>query len=398
MKSINTYYYLLNIKAKRQTTIMIQISKPKERLRFSTGISTAVSDWDIKKRKSKIASINKKIRDIEAKIEDFDNECQLMGKEIDLGELADIFRLKTNTPTKKKLFIDYIQMYYDANLQTKAHNTIKKYKTLINFISLNYPDLTLNDINSTFANNLKNLCLGNNEADNTLNKRFQLIKVVMNWCEDMNFIKDVNLKHFTHPQTPKIQAIFLKPKEIELIAKYDLTEKPNFDSIRDLFVIACYTGIDWADLKQITDTKNFKETSKGNKYFVIKRIKTEGKEIISYPPCNDIVFDILNKRNWKFDFISYDKSLQHLKNICKAIGFEDKITLVSKSGNKKISTTKEKHEFIAWKTARRSFISNSLSSGIQLEMVMSAVGHAKPSTTLIYQHLTAGDMVDAFFG
>ena len=106
----------------------------------------------------------------------------------------------------------------------------------------------------------------------------------------------------------------------------------------------------------------------------------------------------MNKRNWKFDFISYDKSLQNLKKVCKTVGFKEQITLFSKSGNKKISNTKEKHEFISWKTARRSFISNALKERKQLEMVMSTVGHTKPSTTLIYQHLSAGDMIDGFVG
>jgi site-specific recombinase XerD len=119
---------------------------------------------------------------------------------------------------------------------------------------------------------------------------------------------------------------------------------------------------------------------------------------MSYPPCNDIVFEILNKRNWKFDFISYDKSLEHLKTLCKTIGFKEKITLVRKSGNIKISTTKEKHEWIAWKTARRSNITNLMMDGKQIEMVMSAVGHKKSSTTAKYQHQHAGLMVDALVG
>lgn len=397
MKTINTYYYLLNPTAVKQTTIMIQVSKSKERLRFSTGICTVVYDWDKKKRKSKIVSINKKIREIETNIEEYDNQCQLLGKEIDLGELADNLKSNPNTPNKKKLFIDYIQMYYDAHKQVKAKNTIVKYKTMINFISLHFPDLTINDVNSEFGIALKNVCLEKKEADNTLNKRLKLIKVVMNWCEDMKYIKDVNLKNFTHPQTDKIQAVTLDYSEIESIRLYDFSDKPNLDSIRDLFIIACHTGIDWSDLPQLTE-KNLSVSPKGNRYFIIKRTKTEGKEIMSYPPCNDIVFEILNKRNWKFNFISYDKSLEHLKTLCKTIGFKEKITLVRKSGNIKISTTKEKHEWIAWKTARRSNITNLMMDGKQIEMVMSAVGHKKSSTTAKYQHQHAGLMVDALVG
>ena len=397
MKTINTYYYLANPNAKRQTTIMIQVAKTNDRLRFSTGICTVVSDWDKKTRKSKVASVNKKIREIEAIVELYDNQCQLMDKETDLGELADNIRTNPKVPTKKKLFVDYIQQYYDANKQSKAHNTIKKYLTLKNFISEQFPDLSINEVNTKFAVKLKTHCLEKNEADNTLSKRFQLLRVVLNWCLDMKYIKDVELRHFKHVQTAKIEAVILDPSEIESIRLYDFTDKPNLDSVRDLFIISCYTGVDWVDLPQLTK-KNLKLSPKKNKYFEIERSKTENKENYSYPPCNDIVLEIMNKWKWTFSFISYNKSLNHLKTICKTIGFKEKITLVKKSGNIKISTTKEKHEWIAWKTGRRSNITNLMMDGKQIEMVMSAVGHKKSSTTAKYQHQKAGLMIDAMLG
>jgi len=86
---------------------MVILGKKNERLRISTGISTAVSDWDKKKRLSKTASVNKLLRTIDGKVEMYDNECEITGKEIDLLELADLIKGDTiTTPKKRKLFTD----------------------------------------------------------------------------------------------------------------------------------------------------------------------------------------------------------------------------------------------------------------------------------------------------
>lgn len=398
MIQTSTYFYLLNADAKRKTTIMVMLGKKNERLRISTGISTVVSDWDKKKRISKTTAINKLLRTINNKVEDYDKECQLMDKEVDLAELADIIKSNNNIePRKRKLFTDYIQMYYDTHKQLKAHNTIKKYLTLKNFISEYVPGATLSDIDSKFAVKLKAYCLDKKELNNTISKRFQLIRVVLTWCEEMKYISDVNLKHFSHPQTDKIEAIVLTETEIQKIANVDLEGKLHLESIRDLFLIACNTGVDFVDLPQI-NKKNLHTTAKGNMYFQIIRTKTSERNLYSNPPCNKLVFDILEKRNWTFNYISYDKSLEHLKKVCELAELNEKITLTSKSGKKKISETKKKYDWIAWKTARRSYITNSMSDGKQTELVASAVGHTKTSTTAKYQHLKPALMVDLLVG
>ena len=398
MIQTTTYFYLLNAAAKRKTTIMVMLGKKNDRLRVSTGISTVVSDWDKKKRISRTTAINKLLRTINNKVEDYDKECQLMEKEVELAELADIIKCNNNVaPRKRKLFTDYIQMYYDNHKQLKAPNTIKKYITLKNFIIKYEPGATLPDIDAKFAVKLKAYCLDKKELNNTIGKRFQLIRVVLRWCEEMKYISDVNLKHFSHPQTDKIEAIVLTEIEIQKIANVDLNGKQHLESIRDLFLIACYTGVDFVDLPQI-NKQNLHTTTKGNMYFQIKRSKTSDHNLYSHPPCNKLVFDILEKRNWIFNFISYDKSLQHLKKVCELAELTDEIKLSSNSGKKKITYTQTKYDWIAWKTARRSFIKNLMSDGKQTELVASAVGHTKTSTTAKYQHLKPALMVDLLAG
>jgi hypothetical protein len=395
MLKIGTYFYLLNKVAVRHTAIMLQLSKGSERIRISTGISTVVSDWNEKKRKSKLASVNKILRDIDAKVEAYSNECELLQREPELSVLADLIRGNTDKPIRQKMFYDYIQMYYDAHKRVKAENTIRKYLTLKAFFIKNYPDKTIYDIDSKFATNLRTESLQKKESDNTISKRFQLIRIVLKWCNELKYIANIDLKHFTHSQTDKTEQIYLTVDELTQIENIDLSANKNNEFLRDVFIVACHTGVDYCDLNQLTKS-NLKRTEKGNRYFQIIRRKTEKGNIYSFPPCTDKVYYLLKKWDWNIENlkISCDKSRYHLKRLAFIAGIVENVTLKKKSGNEIIESTKPKFEWIHWKTARRTYITNHLLNGKMTELVSNAVGHKKPTTTAKYQQAKPALMVD----
>jgi len=399
MKTIGTYFYLRSPESKRDTTIMLMLSKGSERIRFSTGISTAVKDWNQKKKKSNIASINKQLRSIDDKAEAYRNECELREREIDLAELADIIRGDEQKTLKQKIFTDYIGLYINSHQRVKAINTIRKYETLKNFLNFHYPDKKLHEIDTKFAVDLKELCLAKKETNNTISKRFQLIRVVLKWCIEMKYLQHLDFKHFTHTQTEKTESIYLTRFELERIAALDLSDSKNIEFTRDIFLVSCYTGVDYCDLKQLTK-ENLHKTSKGNRYFQIVRKKTEKGDIASFPPCDDETFKILSKWNWDIDsnLISCDKSRYHVKRVAQMAGIDEMVKLSKTSGNEKLTKRKPKYEFVHWKTGRRTFITNKLSEGKMTEFVSNAVGHKKTSTTKLYQHLKPSELVDALAG
>lgn len=396
MKTIGTYFYLRSPESKKDSTIMVMLSANKERIRFSTGISTPVKDWNKKKHKSNLASTNKKLRSIEDKAEAYCNECELREREIDLAELADIIRGDENKALKQKVFTDYIQLYYDSHVRVKAENTIRKYLTLKNFFINHYPDKKLHEIDSKFAVDMKNYCLGKKEIDNTISKRFQLIRVVLKWCIEMKYLQPLDLKNFTHTQNEKSESIYLTPLELQKMTELDLTNNKNIEFTRDLFLVACFTGVDYCDLKQLTK-QNLHKTAIGNRYFQIVRKKTESKSIYSFPPCTDETYQLLSKWDWDIEgnLKSCDKSRYHIQKIARLAGIDEMVKLSKTSGNEKLTKRKPKYEFVHWKTGRRTFITNKLSEGKMTEFVSNAVGHKKTSTTKLYQHLKPSELVDA---
>lgn len=396
---IKTSIHLRDKNAKNSTSLFLFITNENGiREKVSTGLSIKPSEWIQEKQKSTNKAINDKLNEFREIIEKYDIDHRYVNiKDFDINDLKIL--LFENDPNKENkavtndLFSSYIKQYYELHKLVKAENTIKKYKTLQNFFELHYPKLRAKEINNAFAENLKAFCLSNQEMNNTLNKRFQLIRVVLKWLFENNKLKPFMLDKFAHGKDEKIEAIALLPNEIDAIAKVDLSTKPHLESVRDIFVLTCLTGVDWADISKL-NKENLYKSANGNKYFEFSRTKTENKDIISRPPCNKQVEDILKKYKWNLKFKSYQKSLEQLKEVCALAGLKESITLTSKSGNQRMKETRPKYEWIAWKTGRRSFITNFLLQKKPTEAVAVAVGHVKIATTARYQHAKAEHMVD----
>ena len=103
---------------------------------------------------------------------------------------------------------------------------------------------------------------------------------------------------------------------------------------------------------------------------------------------------MIDKYYWKLEFISYDKSLYHLKKIYELAKIDEEVTLRSKSGSQVITETRPKYDCVGWKSGRRTFITGKLLNKAPTEAVAFAVGHTKKSSTAKYHHVSLDRMVE----
>ena len=399
---IKAVFYLKDKLAKNKTRINLFVTSDSGlREKLSTGLSIKPSEWFQEKQRSSNKEINDQLKKFTEKIEAYDIDIRFKNeRDFDFFELKKL--LFTDKPEKAKkmvpsnLFSDYINEYYELHKNVKAYNTIKKYKTLEKFFRTHFPKLRANQINNEFATNLKAYYLEQKFLNNTISKNFQLIRVVLTWLFETNKLNEFSLKKFSHGADEKVEEVVLEFDELEKIAQLDLSNKPNLESIRDYFLLASYTGTDWCDLHHL-NKKNLHITSGGKKYFIFNRAKTEKKAIISHPPCSLESEKILDKYNWKLEFISYDKSLVHLKKVCALAKIDEEVTLKSKSGSQVITETRPKYDWVGWKSGRRTFITGKLLDKASTEAVAFAVGHTKTSTTAKYHHASPDQMVELLY-
>jgi integrase len=164
-------------------------------------------------------------------------------------------------------------------------------------------------------------------------------------------------------------AIYLSYDEIEKIYRTDLSAYPHLVEYRDLFVLACLTGLRFSDLSILhpDDLRNdllYKKQEKSEHWVVIP-LRKEAKVIFS------------KQFKEKMPKLTNPEFNRHIKTIGKLAGIQDRIRFSYKKGNKSVEVVRPKYEWITSHTARRSFCTNEFLAGTPVKLIMKISGHKK---------------------
>ena len=171
--------------------------------------------------------------------------------------------------------------------------------------------------------------------------------------------------------------IYLTEHEIKNMMALKAFEKPVYETVRDLFVIGCMTGMRFSDYSQLTLAKI------NNGFIQITQQKTSGRVTI---PIHPIVAQILAKYP---DGLPKCPANQKFNDCLKEIGkmmpelnqdFEKTLT----RGRKAEATIYKKWELLQTHTARRSFCTNEYLAGTPTITIMAISGHKTDKSFMAY--------------
>lgn len=202
----------------------------------------------------------------------------------------------------------------------------------------------------------------------TLKKRVTLLKQILNTvsASDLN----LEIKHFKALyKLRQMLPVVLSKTELELIAGLKLSGR--LERVRDLFLIQCYCGLRFSDLRQINS-----QTIKGND-IVIRMEKT--KDIVRIPIRSKLK-DLFDKYTVEKELILPDLSNQkyndYIKEVCVLVPELSVLeTVEEQRGIKIVKAKMPKNELVSSHTARRTFITQCLEKGISERVVMQWSGH-----------------------
>lgn len=237
-------------------------------------------------------------------------------------------------------------------------------------------------------------------AANTIASQFSIMKVWLSEAEKEGIV--VNKYYHKYPtMTLEVDNIFLTEEEIERLynidfskvsEKYNIDIKSNIEQTRDLFIIACWTGLrygDWRDLSksQITGDRIKVYTHK------------TGKEVVI--PIHPMVKAILEKYQWKLPK-GVDKTVtnKQIRKCGEIAQINDPVVISKIRGGKEILVKRPKYMFITNHTARRSFCTNMCSRGLPIKVIMAISGHTTEANFLKYVKIdkeTNADIVSKSF-
>lgn len=146
--------------------------------------------------------------------------------------------------------------------------------------------------------------------------------------------------------TATIQNICLTQEELDQLAMLDLRNKPGWDKARDLFLIGCYTGLRFSDIKRLTINHV------QGKEIVMPAQKTQQEVRI---PINTPAKNILVKNGGKTPKLPDQKVNEYIKEIAKLAEINTQIERSETKGGIQQIEQYRKYELIATHTARRTF-------------------------------------------
>ena len=180
-------------------------------------------------------------------------------------------------------------------------------------------------------------------------------------------------------EKPYQEIVILTLQELRNFYKYDFSDRPTLDHVRDLFCFGCYTGQSWSDIELFD-----KHDLSGNTWsFISSRTKREIKiELIGFASH---ALDILKKYNYRLPKISLFKFNEYIKLAAGIAGISGEIKIIRYRGADPITITKPKYELISSQCARRTCISLLLNDfNIPITNVLQISGYSDLKTLQNY--------------
>ena len=259
-------------------------------------------------------------------------------------------------------------------------------KRLQKFCSDNRFALTWQLFDKRFEERLTLWLIEQDYSANTIATQFSIIKV---WLKEAE-LNNIEIDKCYHSYTTKCQDvdnIYLTEDEINRIYAIDFNDetvratlRPNprdrIEMTRDLFVVACWTGLrlsDWGNLCNV-------EVRGDN--LVVHTHKTNTTVLI---PMHPVVKEIYAKYGNSFPKnVDKTRSLVHIRKCAEMAGINERTTLSRVKGGESIIIEGAKYQFVMNHSARRSFATNMYLKGVPSISIMAITGHTSEENFLKY--------------
>jgi|WetSurMetagenome_2_1015567.scaffolds.fasta_scaffold46104_2 integrase len=380
-------FYLKNPKAINETLIYLFFSFDNQRLKYSTGESVKPTYWNAEKQVVKnlgdeASDINDRLDKLRANVKkvyrELCNAEESINPEVIRQKLIELSKFKK---PKVDLFL-FIENHIKAVKSVKKAGTITSYNNTFNRLK-EYKEfvrkkIDFNNINLEFYYDFVDyLTKQRTFSKNTIGKHIKNIKVFLNEATEQGLNKNMDYKSKRFKKlTEESDSIYLTEKEIDKFSKLNVRYNKVLEQTRDLFVIACYSGLRFSDFSQLR-LENFNNG--------IIKIRTQKPDEVVAIPIHDKVKAILKKYNNTLPKAASSQQMNiYLKDLGQSAKFFDTVETSITKGGMKVKTFHKKYELITTHTARRSFATNLFLAGFPAISIMKITGHNSEKAFLKY--------------
>ena len=359
--------------------IYVRVTINGKRAEISTGTSYPIDNWDGKSsramgRSAGARSLNNKLDGIRQRLHECHEELIREGGYIDPQTVK--ARFLSNDDTGRTL-MDIASYHKEKMEGVLKEGTLKNYRTTKTYLgnylkhSLKTTDIHLEQLRYGFIVDFerylrdpKNAISSKPITNNGVMKHLERLNKLMNLAVKLEWLEKNPFSKYSLKFT-KFDRSYLTKTELSIFEIIKL-KKQSLSICRDMFVFACYTGLSYIDMKQLTRDQIVLGID-GKKWLFLRREKSQQPVRV---PLLSKALEILERYNNRFPSRNclpvysnqkMNKYIREVASLCKI----------------------DKH--ISFHVARHTFATTvTLSNGVPIETVSKLLGHTKLSTTQIY--------------
>jgi len=295
---------------------------------------------------------------------------------------------------RKKTLLSFISEFIEESTRVKQRGTICVYNTTLKHLK-NYEEkknksINFENINLMFYSDFTRYLSQDLEmSTNTIGKYIKTIKTFLNEATERGYNKNLEFRKSKFKTiSEETDNVYLSTKELKIIEEKDLSNKPNLEKVRDLFLLGCYTGLRFSDFTQIKQENIISEKS----IIQIRTQKTNEKVSI---PIHSIVKQILIKYNNAIPRAYTNQIMnKYLKEIIELCEIDSPTEITTTKSGITLKSTVPKYKLITTHTARRSFATNLYLADVPSISIMKITGHKTEKSFLKYIKVTQEQNAD----
>ncbi|MDH6312494.1 integrase [Parabacteroides sp. PFB2-10] len=419
--------------------VRIQSRTPKINIRVSTGLEVDIEAWNKsltsakaltafrkEEGKGKGKELYQKLDAISALIDSLIAEGIELTTEIVKSRMNDIVyaeqieaekkrqqeeaeRLAAEQATNLNGFIEqYINECETGKRKKKggtlniSPGTIKSYKGFKAQFDLyqteRFKVIDFDDVTVEFYNDFRSFLEDKKYSPNTVARMIKILKTICYAAENLKLIDASNIRTGFEVVYRDVDNVYLTEERIQQLYDLDLSNRPAWDKVRDVFVVGCLTGQRVSDYKRI-NAKMIVRLTDGHDYIKLKQEKTGN---IVYIPLDDRVKAIIDKNGGAMPKVHDQKINDYIKDIGEHLKWTETVAIEEQKGSMEYTANKRFCDMLKTHTCRRSLATNMYKAGSSLSSIMAITGHANEQQLKTYLKLNEAEksmlaMKDKYF-
>lgn len=390
--------------SKNETLIYLMYYYQYREFKYSTGEKINPKYWNKETQRAKKTKSFREYPEFNTRLENFEaginsafrkllNDGIQPNNEILKKELEN--QLDDNVLKKSKTTLfEFIPIFIEESKILKQKSTITVYNTTFNHLKNFAQNINRNidfqTIDISFYNKfMRYLAQDLEMSNNTIGKYIKTLKTFLNEATERGLNENLDFrKRKFKTIREETDKVYLNKNELKIIEEKDLTNQPNLQKVRDLFLIGCYTGLRFSDFTQIKQENIIKSKS------IIQITTQKTNERISipmHPVVKKILIQYNNSIPKPFSNQLMNKYLKDVIELCE-INTPTELS-ITKSGKIQKSTV-PKYELVTTHTARRSFATNLYLADVPSISIMKITGHKTEKSFLKYIRVTQEQNAD----